>query len=80
MQRGDQVLGRSHTAKPREHNGRAERSSNTSLATEGVCTVSVLAQSGFDSDYLIPVGRLLVGVGGPHEKRVVKEPPDELSP
>ena len=38
----------------------------------------VLARSGMDADNLIPVGRLLVGVSGPHEERVVKEAPYEL--
>jgi hypothetical protein len=31
-----------------------------------------------DADDLVPVGRVLVGVGGPHEERIVEETPDEL--
>jgi hypothetical protein len=38
----------------------------------------VLARSGIEADDLVPVGRLLVGVSGPHEERVVEEAPDEL--
>ena len=38
----------------------------------------VLAQSGLDAYDLAPVGRVLVGVCGPHEKRVIEEAPDEL--
>ena len=38
----------------------------------------VLARSGMDAYDLVPVGRLLVGVSGPHEKRVLEEAPDEL--
>src|SRR5881397_4177737 len=35
-------------------------------------------RSGTDADDLVPVGRVLVGVGGPHEERIVEETPDEL--
>src|SRR6266705_6707996 len=35
-------------------------------------------RSGVDADDLVPVGRVLVGVGGPHEERIVEETPDEL--
>ena len=38
----------------------------------------VLAQSGMDADDLVPVGRLLVAVSGPHEERIVEKAPDEL--
>ena len=31
-----------------------------------------------DADDIVPVGRLLIGVSGPHEERVVEEAPDEL--
>ncbi len=37
-----------------------------------------LARSGIDADDLVPVRRLLVGVGGPHEEWVVEKAADEL--
>gem|GEM_PF-5528329 len=38
----------------------------------------VPARSGMDADDFVPVGRLLVGVSGPQEERVVEEAPDDL--
>ena len=37
-----------------------------------------LSRSGMDADDLVPVDRVLVGVGDPHEERIVEEAPDEL--
>ena len=48
------------------------------LGTFNVPLSWVLAPSGIDADDLVPVGRLLVGVSGPHEERVVEEAPDKL--
>src|SRR5262245_65606746 len=52
--------------------------SSSALRSTIVTILPSMACLGVDTDDLAPIGRVLVGVGDPHQERIVEEAPDEL--